>query len=91
MSGQAFFSKIMNDLHTCSLFKERWNWFRTNKYEELKAYVTSWSEIIGPVLADDHAVWGNRGSAGNAETDLKRVLDWLDARSVYFDSYVSDF
>ena len=89
--GEAFFGKIMNDPHMRSLFKERWNWFKTNKYQELREYVASWSEIIGPVLTGDHDLWGERGSSGDAGTDLQRVLNWLDARVDYLDSYVADF
>jgi hypothetical protein len=90
-SGKRFFSRFMEDPRVQSLFKERWNWFRTNKYMELKAYVTSWSDLIGPVLADDHALWGNRDSSGDPAIDLQRVLNWLDARVDYLDNYVSAF
>ena len=90
-AGKIFFSRLMEDPRIELLFKERWSWFKTNKYQELKEYVTSWSGLIGPVLTDDHALWGNRSSSGSATTDLQRVLNWLDARVDYLDSYVSDF
>ncbi len=89
--GRIFFLRLFEDPHMQSLFAERWEWFRSNRYPELREYVTSWSEIIAPALADDHEKWGARGSSGDAVTDLQRVLTWLDARVNYIDSWVAGF
>ncbi len=89
--GRIFFLRLMSDPHMKQLFVERWEWFRTNKYDELKEYVTTWSGLIAPALEADHELWGARGSSGNAATDLQRVLGWLDARVQYIDSWVADF
>ncbi|MCK9291984.1 MAG: CotH kinase family protein [Bacteroidales bacterium] len=89
--GSLFFQRLMSDPHMKNLFKDRWNWFKTNKYKELKEYVSEYAFTIQPALAEDHALWGERGSTGNTEQDLQKVLDWLDARVSYIDGYVSDF
>lgn len=89
--GSVFFSRFMQDPHIQKLFKERWQWFRNNKYDELKGHVSDYAEKIKVAAPKDHAIWGNRSSSGNTDQDLQKVLTWLDARADYLDNYVSDF
>lgn len=89
--GTLFFGRLMEDPAILSLFKERWQWFRANGFEQVKDNVRWWSECISQAVPYDHAIWGSRGSSENSEADLQRVLNWLDARANYMDAYVSDF
>jgi hypothetical protein len=79
----------MEDPHMQALFKKRWNWFKTNKYPALKKYIKHWAKAIRPAYKNDHDIWGERNSSGSLDTDLQHVLDWLDARVDYIDSYAS--
>ncbi len=88
-SSTKFFSRFMEDPHMQALFKERWHWFKANKYPILKKHIKDWAEIIRPAYKKDHDIWGLRGSSDDLDTDLQRTLDWLDARVNYIDSYVS--
>ncbi|HQG75924.1 MAG TPA: CotH kinase family protein [Bacteroidales bacterium] len=90
-AGKTFFSRLMEDPVVKDLFAERWAWFKTNAYEELKDYVITCSVLIQNALPKDHEIWGKRGSSGDASTDLERVLEWLDARVAYIDTYVAGF
>lgn len=89
--GSVFFNRFMKDPHIQKLFRERWQWFRNNKYDKLKEYVSDYAEQIKPAVPNDHALWNRRGSSGDTDRDLERVLKWLDARAAYLDSYVSNF
>lgn len=91
LPGTRFFSKIMEDPHIQELFKERWNWFRNNKYEDLVDHVRDYSQIVRQAYKADHEKWGERNSSQNADEDLQRVLSWLDARTHYIDTYVNSF
>lgn len=89
--GTRFFSKFMEDPYIQELFSERWDWFKTHKYQELKSHVRQYSTLVRQAYKKDHEIWGNRNSTGDPEQDLERVLSWLDARVDYIDSYVAGF
>ncbi|MDD3771138.1 MAG: CotH kinase family protein [Weeksellaceae bacterium] len=89
--GKNFFSKFMEDPHIRNLFKERWNWFRSNHFEKLKNHVKDYADLVGQAIEADHQVWGARNSSGNIENDLQNTLNWLDARAAYLDNYVNSF
>ena len=91
LAGSQFFIRIMQDPHIRSLFKERWNWFKSNKYNELKSHIAFYSETIKPAVAQDHEKWCNRSASTNQDENLQKVLNWLDERTKYIDSYVSGF
>lgn len=89
--GTEFFGKFMTDPHIQNLFKERWNWFKTNHFEQLKKHVKEYADLVEQAMEKDHEVWGSRNSSGNIDTDLQNALNWLDARAAYIDSYVNTF
>ncbi|MCK9291985.1 MAG: CotH kinase family protein [Bacteroidales bacterium] len=89
--GTLFFKRLMEAPHMQQLFKERWNWFITYKYRELKEYVRVYAYTIQPALANDHDLWGPRGSTGNTEQDLQKILNWLEARKNFIDSNINNF
>lgn len=88
--GRLFFDKVLQDPHIKELYKERWEWFRSNAFEQVKQNVREYSAKISPSQPKDHKIWGERGSSGNNKDDLKRVLDWLDARAEYLDRYANE-
>lgn len=85
-SGARFFNKLISDPHMQSLFKERWNWFKNNKMDELKEYVTEYAHIVGKGLEKDHAVWGDRGASSDAEVNINKIMDWIEGRANYLDT-----
>lgn len=89
LAGTKFFSRFMEDPHIKNLFKSRWNWFRANKYTELKDHIKKYAEIVKQVYDKDHQRWGLRDSTGDPDEDLQLVLHWLDARANYLDNYVA--
>ena len=91
LPGAVFFNKFMEDPHIQELFKARWEWFKTNKFDELKDHVTAYSEVIKLGYQRDHEVWGPRNATGNPDVDLQNMLLWLDARAAYIDLYISEF
>ena len=89
--GTLFFSRLMSDPHMQSLFKERWDWFKTEKTDELKVYIKLYAEIISVALADDHQVWGPRNGSEDPDTNLNRLMNWLEARIQYIDNYTKNW
>lgn len=91
LNGKVFFSKFMQDPKVQQRFKARWQWFRANKYNELRQYVSNYSSIIALGYTIDHAIWGKRNSTNNFNLDLNNALNWMDARANYIDNYVAGF
>lgn len=89
--GARFFSRIMEDPDIQNIFKLRWNWFRANKYEELKDYIKQYAQQVAQAYDPDHEIWGLRGADGDFEKDLERLLTWLDARAAYIDNLAAGF
>lgn len=87
--GTVFFSKIFENPGVRTKFKQRWTWFRANKFLELKSHILKYATLVEQEYANDHAKWGNRDSTNNFQTDLQNVLNWLDARAAYIDNFVS--
>ncbi len=73
------------------LFKKRWEWFKAEKMDELKAYVDEYSSMVSIALKRDHNKWGQRSSSSNPDENTKRLKNWLDARINYIDNYVTNF
>lgn len=88
--GTRFFSRFMEDPQIKSLFKERWNWFRSNGFKQVKDNVRQHSEMIKHSVPKDHKLWGTRGSTGDSKKDLDKILNWLDARADYLDTYANE-
>lgn len=87
--GTDFFSRLLEDPHIQELLKEQWSRFKDNKYAALRDHVKHYSEIIRLGLEKDHGIWGKRGSTGDPDQDLQKVLNWLDARVDYMDGYIN--
>lgn len=83
--GKNFFSRIMEDPHMKNLFKERWNWFRSEHYAALKDHIKRYAAQVKQAYEKDHEVWGMRNASGDPDQDLQNLLNWLDARAQYID------
>lgn len=90
-SGTRFFSRLMEDPHLQALFKERWQWFKSTHFHQLKQYVKEYASSIQLGYENDHEVWGARNASGNFDEDLNKMLLWLDGRANYIDQYVVSF
>jgi len=89
--GTIFFSRIMSDPKIKKLFKEKWEEFRIDGYDELIEHVRDYSDLIEKAVARDHTVWDKRGSSNDPKKNLNKTLNWLDARATYLDKYVESF
>lgn len=85
--GTFFFERLMEDPHLIALLKKKWKWFKANKYQELRDHVIQYAGKTKKVFKQEHAIWGQRGSSGDWHKDLQEVLNWMDARVNYIDSY----
>lgn len=91
MPGSQFFGRIMQDPEIQTLFKERWIWFKTRRYSELKKNVSDWANKIKPIYEKDHEVWGERTTSKSVDDNLENILHWMDLRATYIDQLVSGF
>lgn len=89
MVGGVFFTRFMEDPVVQDLYKERWKDFRINRYPELITYILEYAETINVSYEMDYAVWGQ--GVGSSEVAAQQLIDWLDQRVAYMDSYVTDF
>lgn len=87
--GTFFFSRFLEDPHMVSLLRERWNWFKAEKMDELKEHVQDYGELVRQVYDKDHSIWGKRDSSGNFDTDFSNFMNWLNARIDYIDGYLA--
>lgn len=83
--GTQFFQRIMQDPQIRSLFKTKWATFKIQDYPKLVNYITEYADIIKESMAEDYKIW-QKGS-GNAETEKQNLLNWLQQRISYIDSY----
>lgn len=91
LPGSQFFSRIMEDPHLKSLFKDRWNWFRSQHYPSLKEHIQIYAKQIEQAYDKDHQVWGMRNASGDPQEDLQNLLSWLDARAQYIDQQTANW
>ena len=56
--GKMYFSRFLEDPDVQTLYKERWEDFKTNKYPELVAYILDYADTISGSYELDFAVWG---------------------------------
>ncbi len=89
--GTLFFERIMSDPHIQNLFKDTWEGFRENGYDDLIEYVKDYGASIGKAVVRDHSVWGRRGANKDPKVNLEKTLKWLDTRAAYLDQYVESF
>lgn len=89
--GTQFFGRLMSDPHMQKLFKERWLRFKAEKMDELKEYIGEYADIVALALEKDHNKWGQRSGSQNPETNLNRLLNWLELRIAYIDGWVAKF
>lgn len=85
LPGKNFFSRIMEDPHIKSLFKSRWNDFRSQHYSTLKTHIKTYAAQVKQAYEKDHEVWEMRNASGDPDQDLQNLLNWLDARAQYID------
>lgn len=89
MKGDVFFSRLMQDPAVQSLYKQRWQMFKAEKYPELISYILDYSETISGSYDLDYALWGE--GVGSAEEAAQQLIQWLDQRVQYIDSNVANF
>lgn len=87
--GTNFFSRLLEDPEVQMLYKERWGWFKANKFPLLLEYIEDYAEAIEGSYLLDYDKWGE--GVGDAETAANQLIDWLYQRSAYMDEYVSGF
>ncbi len=90
-AGTIFFQRIMSDPAIQSLFKQKWISFREDGFDDLIKHVKGYSDLIEKAVVRDHSVWGRRGANKDPKVNLKKTLDWLEAREVYLDQLVDSF
>lgn len=88
LKGSIFFSRFFEDPVVQTLYKERWEDFKTNKYPELIAYILDYAETISGSYALDYAVWEQ--GVGSSEVAAQQLIDWLNQRVVFMDSFAAD-
>lgn len=89
LKGTVFFKRIMEDPVIQTLYKERWEEFKVNHYPELISYILEYAETISGSYALDYAIWGQ--GVGSSELAAQQLINWLNQRTAYMDSFVSDF
>lgn len=86
--GKVFFSRFLDDPDVQTLYKQRWEDFKVNKYPELIAYILDYAETITGSYELDYAVWGQ--GVGSSEAAAQQLIDWLDQRIIYMDDFAAN-
>lgn len=82
--GTVFFGRLMQDPAVKTLFKQKWNEFKTSRYPKLLSYMEDYAGIIKDSYARDYATW-RRSSSPDISIVYNKMINWLDARVVYMD------
>lgn len=89
--GSVFFGRLMSDPSIRTLFKQKWNAFKAEKFAQLIKYTEDYAEAIRESLANDHAVWKQSWGSGDIDRELGRMIGWLNARVNYIDNQVASW
>jgi len=87
--GTSFFSKLLTDSRIRILYKQKWIAFKNNQLPQLIAYVGSTAALIENSQKKDYTIW-HQGS-GDFKADTLKLLQWIQNRASYIDSYVAGF
>lgn len=87
-SGNAFFTRLLQDPDIRGLYRQRWNEFRSDHLPKLLTYVTEYAETISESQQRDYSLW-KRGN-GFAQ-DVAKLRAWLENRAGYIDSYTASW
>jgi hypothetical protein len=84
--GTAFFSRFLSDPYIKTQLKLRWANFKTNKFEELLAYIDDYAYTIEAARNRDYTIWrkGNIDFKG----DVKMLKTWLQNRANFVNTSI---
>jgi hypothetical protein len=84
--GTRFFSKLMSDPRIKTLLKQKWTDFKTNKINDLSAFVDAYAANIETARAKDYQLW-KRGTF-DFRGDVKSLKTWLQNRADYMTGFI---
>jgi hypothetical protein len=86
--GTRFFSKLMTDPRIKTLMKQKWADFKTNKFNNLTAFVDTYAANIESARYKDYQLWkrGNFDFTG----DVKTLKTWLHNRVIYLNGFIGN-
>ncbi len=85
-SGNKFFTKIMTSPVVRAKFKEKWNNFKTTKFDKLLSFVDTYSKTIQNARQSDLNRWNLKNR--DFPTEMNNMKTWLTKKSEKIDSMV---
>lgn len=87
--GRAFFSRFLQDPVIKSLYKQKWNEFKSSKLNDLYLYIDKYAADIEISKTADYNKWKYAGKDFQAE--VKKLNTWLRGRVTFIDNEVSSY
>lgn len=87
--GYKFFTRLLQDPVIKTLYKQKWNAFKANKFPELLSFVDNYALQIRQSKTTDYALW--KTGSSNFAGDVTKLRQYLVNRANYIDNYISGF
>lgn len=88
IKGAVFFRKFLQDPQIRSLYRQKWNKFKTEKLSQLLTYIDDYAKIIKDSYQKNYDIW--KKGTGNLALDVQHLKTYLNARAAYIDTEVAD-
>lgn len=89
--GSKFFKAMVSDARFLNAFAERWNYFKTERLQELWFFFDGYANLIEPSAAQNGEIWP-RGTLNQADStekfrqNVETLKTWLQNRIDFIDS-----
>ena len=87
--GSPFFKRFLDDPKIKAKIKKRWNEFRNQQFTLLTSFVIEQSNLIYTAYDKNNKLWHKSGNSTAAE-DAQKLIQWLNNRANYLDTYIQN-
>ena len=86
-TGYKFFPRFLQDSEVKQLYKQTWQDFKANKFNQLIEYINDYAYFLTDSKKKDYEIW-KTGSSIIIRNESNKLKNWLNGRAQYMDSYI---
>lgn len=86
-AGYKFFPQFLQDSEVKKLYKQTWQDFKANKFNQLIEYINDYAYFLTDSKKKDYEIW-KTGNSIIIRNESNKLKNWLNGRAQYMDSYI---